>query len=83
MPPLEWPMACFSRALSVAVDLDDGGVDHGVFHVRIVGDGVEEPFENVGPDLVAEPRDTLFRWPNEVADRAMRCRYGQSTTPPR
>ena len=44
-------------ALPVAVDLDDGGVDHGVFHVGIVGDGVEEPFENVGPDPVAEPRE--------------------------
>jgi hypothetical protein len=27
----------------VAVDLDDGGVDHGVFHVGIVGDRVEQP----------------------------------------
>jgi hypothetical protein len=26
------------------MDLDDGGVDHGVFHVGIVGDGVERRF---------------------------------------
>src|SRR2546425_96958 len=26
----------------MAMDLDDGGVDHGVFHVRIVGHGVEQ-----------------------------------------
>lgn len=39
MPPLEglWPGSespfC---ALAVAVDLDDGGIDHGVFHIVIV-----------------------------------------------
>jgi hypothetical protein len=35
-------------ALTVAVDLDDGGVDHRVFHVRIVGYSLENPLENAG-----------------------------------
>jgi len=38
MPPFErrWPgFGSPFCALSVAVDLDDGGIDHGVFHVGI------------------------------------------------
>src|ERR1700747_66566 len=40
-------------ALAVAVDLDDSGVDHGVFHVRLVRAGFKKPDENVGFDPVA------------------------------
>ena len=40
-------------ALSVAMDLDDGGVDHSVFHVRRVGAGLENPGENIRFDPVA------------------------------
>jgi hypothetical protein len=32
----------------MTVDLDDGGVDHGVFHVRLVRTGLEKPNENIG-----------------------------------
>jgi hypothetical protein len=32
----------------VAVNLDDRGVDHGVFHVRILRDRAEKPFEDIG-----------------------------------
>ena len=42
-------------ALSVAMDLDDGGVHHGVFHVRLVRGGIEKPFENIGAHPVAMP----------------------------
>src|SRR5580692_2904906 len=35
------------------MDLDDGGVDHGVFHVGRVGAGLEKPGENVRLDPVA------------------------------
>ena len=42
-------------ALSVAVRLDDGGIDHGVFHVRFIRDGIEQPFENIGSHPVAIP----------------------------
>jgi hypothetical protein len=41
-------------ALSVAVDLDDGGVDHRVFQVGFVRAGVEEPHEDIGLASVAE-----------------------------
>ncbi len=40
-------------ALSVAMDFDDGGVDHGVFHVRLLRAGLEKPDENIGFDPVA------------------------------
>src|ERR1700720_160251 len=35
------------------MDLDDGGVDHGVFHVWRVGAGLEKPGENARLDPVA------------------------------
>ena len=35
------------------MDLDDGGVNHGVFHVWRVGTGLEKPGENVRFDPVA------------------------------
>jgi hypothetical protein len=45
-------------ALSVAVDLDDGGVDHSVFHVGIVGAGVEQPLPDTRLRPVAKARET-------------------------
>lgn len=50
MPPFEWPIAWLCLPLlplSVAVDLDDGGVDYGVFHVGIAGHGVEQPLPDI------------------------------------
>jgi hypothetical protein len=32
-------------ALAVTMDLDDGGVDHGVLHVRLIRDCIEKLFE--------------------------------------
>jgi hypothetical protein len=52
-------------ALSVAVDLDDGGVDHGVFHVGIVGVGVKQPSPDIRLHPVAEAREYAVQWPNE------------------
>jgi hypothetical protein len=40
----------------VAVNLDDGGVDHGVFHVRVIRDRIENPFEDIALNPVAETR---------------------------
>src|SRR6187399_1290445 len=37
----------------MAMDLDDGCVDHGVFHVRRVGAGLEKPCKNARLDPVA------------------------------
>src|SRR5665213_3535871 len=37
------------------MDLDDGGIDHGVFHVGLIRDGIEKPFENITLDPVAIP----------------------------
>jgi hypothetical protein len=41
--------------LAVAVDLDDGGVNHCVFHVRIIGEGVEQPLPDIPLHPVSEP----------------------------
>jgi hypothetical protein len=38
----------------MAVNLDDGGVDHGVFHVRIVRCRFEKPLKHVGFHPVTE-----------------------------
>jgi hypothetical protein len=35
------------------MDFDDGGIDHGVFHVRLVRTGLKQPDENIGFDPVA------------------------------
>jgi hypothetical protein len=34
------------------MDFDDGGIDHGVFHVRLVRAGLKQPDENAGLDPV-------------------------------
>ena len=41
-------------ALAVAMDLDDGCVDHGVFHVRFIRTGLEKPHEDVGFDPISD-----------------------------
>jgi hypothetical protein len=37
----------------VAVDLDDGCVDHGVFHVRFIRTGLKQSDEDVALDPIA------------------------------
>jgi hypothetical protein len=37
----------------MAVDLDDGSINHGVFHVRFIRTGLEKPNENIGFDPIA------------------------------
>ena len=51
MPSPEPPFC----ALSVTVNLDDGSVNHGVFQVGLVREGIEDAFENIGGSPVAEP----------------------------
>jgi hypothetical protein len=41
--------------LSPGQALDDGGVDHGVFHVRLIRGGIEKPFENIALHPVSKP----------------------------
>ncbi|RFP00701.1 hypothetical protein BGC31_16675 [Komagataeibacter xylinus] len=36
------------------MNLHDRCIDHGIFHVRITGQGLENPFENIGIAPVAE-----------------------------
>ncbi len=43
-------------ALSVPVDLDDGGVDHRVFHIRLLRDGFEQANPHVGRNPIAKAR---------------------------
>src|SRR3954465_13779924 len=44
-------------ALSMTMDLDDGGVDQGVFQVGLVRDGVEQPLPDARLHPVAEARE--------------------------
>lgn len=36
--------------LAVATDFDDGAVDHGLLPVRVFGDGIEDPSEDIALD---------------------------------
>src|SRR3954453_4341265 len=63
-PPLDRPMAWRRPgakspfcALSVTMDLDDGGVDQGVFQVGLVRDGVEQPLPDARLHPIAEARE--------------------------
>ena len=42
-------------ARAVPVNLDDGGIHHRVFHIRLLRDGFEEPGENVLDHPVTKP----------------------------
>src|SRR5258705_4739776 len=62
-------------ALSVAMDFDDRGVDHGVFHVWRVGAGLEKPGENIRFDPVAvalEKRVPVTEQRRKITPRASR-----------
>jgi hypothetical protein len=41
--------------LAVPVNLDDGGIDHGIFHVQFSRQGIENPLENISLSPVPEP----------------------------
>jgi hypothetical protein len=59
---------------SVAVNLDDAGVDHGAFHLRLIRDGVEKPFENTGFDPIPVALETVF----PVAEKARQVAQAQA-----
>jgi hypothetical protein len=55
------------------MNLDDGGVNHGVFHVRVVGHGIKNPFKNIGLDPIAKPfenRIPMIEMRGQVAPRS-------------
>jgi hypothetical protein len=47
------------------MDLDDGGVDHGVFHVRFIRACLEKPNENIGFDPTTVSREDTVPLPEE------------------
>src|SRR3546814_8073428 len=62
-------------ALSMTVHLDDCGIDHRIYHVRLLRDGVEQPLENIGlhPIPIAlEHRVPFAERARQVAPRAAR-----------
>src|SRR6185436_13337388 len=77
-PPLERPMAWREVPLCplpVPVDLDDGRIDHGVFQVGLVRDGVEQPRPDVRLHPVAEAREHAVPVPErgrQIAPRTAR-----------
>ena len=75
MPPFERPKSPFC-ALSVAMDLDDGGVDHGVFHVRLIGDRLGQALPHIRLHPVAEARVhavPMAESARQIAPRAARA----------
>ena len=66
--------------LSPGQALDDGGVHHGVFHVRLIRDGIEKPLENIGFHPVAIPLEDgvpMAERGRQVAPRAASSRNPQ------
>ena len=61
-----------SCALAVAVDVNDGGVNHCVFHVGIIGDGVEQPLPDTRLRPVAKARESAV----PVAERGRQITPG-------
>jgi hypothetical protein len=58
--------------LSMAMDLDDGGVDHGVFHVWRIRAGLENP----GEDVCFNPVAVTLENSVPVAEGRRRSRHG-------
>ena len=59
----------------MAVDLDDSGINHGVFHVRFVGARLEKPKENIGFDPITIPLEgsvPVAEKARKIAPRAAR-----------
>jgi len=61
------------------VDLDDGGVDHGVFHIWFVRDGLEQPPPHIRLHPAAEPR---IHADKEDGRSPRNCLCAQSRAPP-
>ena len=60
-------------ALTMTVDFDDRGVDHGIFHVRLCRHRIEQPFENIRLHPVAvalEHRVPASERRRQIAPRA-------------
>lgn len=59
-PPLLRPMACaeplFARPSAMLMGAHDGGIDHRVFVVRILGQMLEDPLPHATSGPAAKPR---------------------------
>jgi len=67
--------------VAVTVNLDDGGVDHRIFHVRIVRYRIEKPFENIGFHPIPKPlehRVPLAEHRRKIAPGTPRARDPQN-----
>src|SRR3954465_5804140 len=77
----QWPgSASPFCALSVAVCLDDGGVNHGVFQVGLVRDGVEQPLPDARLHPIAEAGEHAVPVPErrrQIAPGAARADHPQ------
>ena len=65
----------------MAVDFDDGGVNHDVFHVRLLRTGFEKPNENIGFDPAAISREDTVSLAEE--DRRVPPRTSGTSDPKR
>jgi len=66
----------------VTVDFDDGGVHHGVFHIRFIAAGLEDLYEDIGLAPVAEApksRAPVAEMGRQIAPRAARAHNPQNS----
>lgn len=65
----------------MAVDRNDGCIDHGIFHVRIIRDGFEDPFEHAfsRPVIEAfEDRIPIAEFGRQIPPGAAGARFPQN-----
>jgi len=63
----------------MTMNLDDGGIDHGVFHVRLMRQSIENPLENVRFAPVTETPE--HRIPVSELGRQVAPRTARSDNP--
>ena len=67
-------------ALSVAMDLHNCRVNHRVFHIRLVTESIEYPFENIGFNPTSEPLERavpVSEFGGKITPRCVRPRDPQ------
>jgi hypothetical protein len=48
------------------MNLHDGGINHGVFHVRFLRQGIENSLENIGFAPIEKPPERRAQWQGSV-----------------
>jgi hypothetical protein len=81
--PMAWSQPLFTGASAVLVRPDDGSVDHRVFVVRIIGQGLEKTLPNPTRGPARKCLWVFFQPPKRSGNRAKGRLNGISRSPPR